>query len=53
MLAWGIGFADDVIDLSVRWKLTGQIVLSVLAFGLLGIPKNMGSQTSLIKEIFY
>ena len=34
MLAWGIGFADDVIDLRARWKLAGQIVLSVLAIGL-------------------
>jgi len=34
MLAWGIGFADDVIDLRVRWKLAGQIGLSVLAIGL-------------------
>ena len=33
MLAWGIGFADDVIDLRARWKLAGQIVLSVLAIG--------------------
>ncbi len=34
MLAWGIGFADDVIDLRARWKIAGQIVLSVLAIGL-------------------
>jgi UDP-GlcNAc:undecaprenyl-phosphate/decaprenyl-phosphate GlcNAc-1-phosphate transferase len=33
-LAWGIGFADDIMDLRVRWKLTGQIILSVLAIGL-------------------
>ena len=33
MLAWGMGFADDVIDLRARWKLAGQIVLSVLAIG--------------------
>ncbi len=34
LLAWGLGFVDDVIDLRVRWKLTGQIILSVLAIGL-------------------
>ena len=34
LLAWGLGFADDVIDLRARWKLTGQIILSVLAIGL-------------------
>ena len=34
LLAWGIGFVDDVIDLRARWKLTGQIILSVLAIGL-------------------
>ena len=34
LLAWGLGFADDVIDLHARWKLTGQIILSVLAIGL-------------------
>jgi len=33
-LAWGLGFVDDVIDLRARWKLTGQIILSVLAIGL-------------------
>ena len=33
LLAWGIGFADDVIDLRALWKLAGQIVLSVLAIG--------------------
>jgi UDP-GlcNAc:undecaprenyl-phosphate/decaprenyl-phosphate GlcNAc-1-phosphate transferase len=33
MLAWGLGFIDDVIDLRARWKLTGQIILSVLAIG--------------------
>ena len=34
LLAWGLGFVDDVIDLRARWKLTGQIILSVLAIGL-------------------
>ena len=34
LLAWGLGFVDDVIDLHARWKLTGQIILSVLAIGL-------------------
>jgi len=34
LLAWGIGFIDDLIDLRTRWKLTGQILLSVLAIGL-------------------
>lgn len=34
LLAWGIGFVDDVIDLRARWKLTGQIILSVLAIEL-------------------
>ncbi len=34
LLAWGIGFVDDAIDLRVRWKLVGQMVLSVLAIGL-------------------
>jgi len=34
LLAWGLGFVDDVIDLRTRWKLTGQIILSVLAIGL-------------------
>ena len=34
LLAWGLGFADDVIDLRARWKLTWQIILSVLAIGL-------------------
>ena len=34
LLAWGLGFVDDVIDLRARWKLTGQIMLSVLAIGL-------------------
>ena len=33
LLAWGVGFVDDIIDLLVRWKLAGQIVLSVLAIG--------------------
>ena len=27
-------FVDDLIDLRARWKLAGQIVLSVLAIGL-------------------
>jgi len=34
LLAWGLGFVDDVIDLRARWKLTGQIIISVLAIGL-------------------
>jgi len=34
LLAWGIGFIDDLIDLRTRWKLAGQIVLSVLAIEL-------------------
>ena len=34
LLAWGIGFVDDIFDLRARWKLAGQIVLSVLAIGL-------------------
>jgi UDP-GlcNAc:undecaprenyl-phosphate GlcNAc-1-phosphate transferase len=34
LLAWGIGFVDDVIDLRARWKLSGQIILSILAIGL-------------------
>ena len=34
LLAWGLGLVDDVIDLRARWKLTGQIILSVLAIGL-------------------
>jgi UDP-GlcNAc:undecaprenyl-phosphate GlcNAc-1-phosphate transferase len=34
LLAWGLGFVDDVIDIRARWKLTGQIILSVLAIGL-------------------
>ena len=34
LLAWGLGFVDDVIDLRARWKLTGQIILSVIAIGL-------------------
>ena len=34
LLAWGLGFVDDVIDLRARWKLTGQIILSVLAIEL-------------------
>ena len=34
LLAWGLGFVDDVIDLRARWKLTWQIILSVLAIGL-------------------
>ena len=34
LLAWGLGFVDDFIDLRTRWKLTGQIILSVLAIGL-------------------
>ena len=34
LLAWGLGFVDDVIDLRARWKLTGQIILSVFAIGL-------------------
>ena len=34
LLAWGLGFVDDVIDLRTRWKLTGQIILSVLAIEL-------------------
>jgi len=34
LLAWGIGFVDDLIDLRTRWKLLGQIFLSVLAIGL-------------------
>ncbi|SVB79595.1 uncharacterized protein METZ01_LOCUS232449, partial [marine metagenome] len=39
LLAWGIGFADDVIDLRARWKLTGQIILSILAI-VLGFEIN-------------
>ena len=39
LLAWGIGFVDDVIDLRARWKLTGQIILSVLAI-VLGFEIN-------------
>ena len=31
MLAWGIGFADDVWTLRARWKLLGQISLGFLA----------------------
>jgi len=34
LLAWGIGFVDDVIDLRARWKLVGQIILSIIAIGL-------------------
>ena len=34
LLAWGLGFVDDVFDLRTRWKLTGQIILSVLAIEL-------------------
>ena len=34
LLAWGIGFVDDFIDLRARWKLTGQIIISVLAISL-------------------
>jgi UDP-GlcNAc:undecaprenyl-phosphate GlcNAc-1-phosphate transferase len=34
LLAWGLGFVDDVIDLRARWKLTGQIILSGIAIGL-------------------
>ena len=33
MLAWGIGFTDDIIDLRASWKLAGQIFLSILALG--------------------
>ncbi len=33
LLAWGLGFVDDVIDLRALWKLAGQIALSVLAIG--------------------
>ena len=39
LLAWGIGFADDVMDIRVRWKLTGQIILSILAI-VLGFEIN-------------
>ena len=39
LLAWGIGFADDVMDLRVHWKLTGQIILSILAI-VLGFEIN-------------
>ena len=31
LLAWGIGFADDVWTLRARWKLMGQVGLGVLA----------------------
>ena len=31
LLAWGIGFADDVWTLRARWKLMGQISLGFLA----------------------
>ena len=39
LLAWGLGFVDDVIDLRARWKLTGQIILSILAI-VLGFEIN-------------
>ena len=34
MLAWGIGFADDIYQLRARWKLVGQIGISLLAISL-------------------
>ena len=39
LLAWGIGFADDLLDLRVRLKLIGQIILSILAI-VLGFEIN-------------
>ena len=34
LLAWGLGFVDDVIDLRARWNLIGLIILSGIAIGL-------------------
>ncbi len=31
LLAWGIGFADDIFQLRARWKLAGQIGIAILA----------------------
>ena len=31
MLAWGLGFADDLWTIRARWKLIGQVVLGVIA----------------------
>ena len=31
LLAWGIGFADDIFQLRARWKLAGQIGIALLA----------------------
>ena len=31
LLAWGIGFADDIFRLRARWKLAGQIGIALLA----------------------
>ncbi len=33
LLAWGIGFADDIFCLRARWKLAGQTGVAVLAIG--------------------
>ena len=34
LLAWLLGFVDDCIDLRARWKLVGQLFLSLLAINL-------------------
>ena len=33
LLAWGIGFFDDIFQLQARWKLAGQIGIALLAIG--------------------
>ena len=35
LMAWSLGFADDILLLRARWKLTGQIGIALLAM-LLG-----------------
>ena len=34
LFAWLLGLSDDLFNLSVRWKLLGQILISILAIKL-------------------
>ena len=33
LLAWGIGFCDDIFQMRARWKLAGQVVIACMAIG--------------------
>ncbi|SVE22915.1 uncharacterized protein METZ01_LOCUS475769, partial [marine metagenome] len=33
LVAWGLGFCDDIFQMRTRWKLSGQIGIALLAVG--------------------